>query len=69
MSPSDRLSQLYPQAKGSFFIAYDSQGYGGGILTLLYTGLIVFNKYLKYKYLHFFVENSVCVRQIQIRLN
>jgi hypothetical protein len=38
MSPSDRVAQLYPQAPGSILIAfYDSQGYGGGIVTLLHT--------------------------------
>jgi hypothetical protein len=36
MSSSDRVAQLYPQALGSLFVAfYDSQGYGGGILTRL----------------------------------
>jgi hypothetical protein len=35
ISPSDGVAQLYPQALGSLFVAfYDSQGYGGGILTL-----------------------------------
>jgi hypothetical protein len=39
MSPTDRVSQLYPQALGSLFVAsYDSKGYGGGILTRLHTG-------------------------------
>jgi hypothetical protein len=39
MSPSDKMAQLYPQALGSFFVTfYDSQGYGGGILTRLHTG-------------------------------
>jgi hypothetical protein len=34
MSPRDRVAQLNPQAPGSLFFAfYDSQGYGGGILT------------------------------------
>jgi hypothetical protein len=38
MSPSDRVDQLYPQAPGYLFVAFcDSQGYGGGILTLLHT--------------------------------
>jgi hypothetical protein len=33
------MAQLYPQAPGSIFVAfYDSQGYGGGILTCLHTG-------------------------------
>jgi hypothetical protein len=37
------VTQLYPQAPGSLFIAsYYSQGYGGGILTRLHTGKIVF---------------------------
>jgi hypothetical protein len=40
MCPSDRVAQLYPQAPGSLFVAfYDSQGYGGGILTPLHTGI------------------------------
>jgi hypothetical protein len=37
--PSDTVAQLYPQAPVSLFAAfYDSQGYGGGILTRLHTG-------------------------------
>jgi hypothetical protein len=41
MSPSDRVAQVYPQALGSLSAAfYDSQGYGGGILTNLHTGLV-----------------------------
>jgi hypothetical protein len=40
MFTSDRVAQLYPQAPGSLFVAfYDSQDYGGGILTHLHTGL------------------------------
>jgi hypothetical protein len=39
MSLSDRVAQLHPQAPGNFFVAsYDSQGYGGGILTFLHAG-------------------------------
>jgi hypothetical protein len=39
ISPSDRVAQIYAQAPGYFFVAfYDSQGYGGGILTSLHTG-------------------------------
>jgi hypothetical protein len=38
-APGDRVAHLYPQAPASFFVAfYDSQGYGGGILTHLHTG-------------------------------
>jgi hypothetical protein len=34
------MAQLYPQALGSLFIAsYDSQRYGGGILSRLHTAL------------------------------
>jgi hypothetical protein len=37
MSHSYRMAQLYSQALGSLYIAiYDSQGYGGGILTRLH---------------------------------
>jgi hypothetical protein len=39
VSPWNRVAQLYPRALGSHFVAsYDSQGYGGGILTRLHTG-------------------------------
>jgi hypothetical protein len=39
ISPRNRVSQLYPQALGSLFVAsYDSQGYGGGIQTCLHAG-------------------------------
>jgi hypothetical protein len=33
------MAQLHPLALGSLFVAsYDSQGYGGGIVTRLYPG-------------------------------
>jgi hypothetical protein len=39
ISPRKKVAQLYPQALGSLFVAsYDSQGYGGRILTRLHTG-------------------------------
>jgi hypothetical protein len=39
ISPGNRVAQLYPRALGSLFVAsYDSQGYGGGILTRFHTG-------------------------------
>jgi hypothetical protein len=39
ISPRNNVSQLYPRALGSLFVAsYDSQGCGGGILTRLHTG-------------------------------
>jgi hypothetical protein len=38
ISPRNRVAQLYPRALGSLCVAsYDSQGYGGGILTHLHT--------------------------------
>jgi hypothetical protein len=41
MSPSNRVSQLYPQTLDSLFVAsYDSQGYGGGIRTRLHMALL-----------------------------
>jgi hypothetical protein len=41
MSASDRVAKLHPLAPGFLFVAfYDSQGYGGGILTRLQTGNI-----------------------------
>jgi hypothetical protein len=37
--PRNRVAQLHPQAQGSLYVvSYDSQGYGGGILTHLHTG-------------------------------
>jgi hypothetical protein len=38
--PRNKMAQLYPRALGSFVSSYDSQGYGGGILTRLHTGII-----------------------------
>jgi hypothetical protein len=39
MFPSDMVTQLYPQARGSLFIAFcDEQGCCGGIVTPLHTG-------------------------------
>jgi hypothetical protein len=39
MSPRNRVSQLYPKALCSLFVAsYYSQGYGGGIRPRLHTG-------------------------------
>jgi hypothetical protein len=39
ISPRSRVTQLYPQALGSLFVAYnDSQGYGGGIRSRLHMG-------------------------------
>jgi hypothetical protein len=37
MYASDRVVQLYPQAPASHFVACNSRGYGGGILTRLHT--------------------------------
>jgi hypothetical protein len=40
IAPRNRVAKLYPRALGSLYVAsYDSQGYGGGILTRLHTGL------------------------------
>jgi hypothetical protein len=42
ISPWNRVSQLYPRALGSLIVAsYDSQSYGGGILTRLHTRMFV----------------------------
>jgi hypothetical protein len=47
MSPSDRVAQIYPQAPGSLFVFYDSQVYGGSILTHFHAGIIIqFNSIL-----------------------
>jgi hypothetical protein len=43
ISPRNRVAQLYPRALGSLSVAsYDSQGYGGGILSRLHTGVRTF---------------------------
>jgi hypothetical protein len=36
--PQWQVTQLYPQALGRLFMAYDSQGYSGGIVKCLHTG-------------------------------
>jgi hypothetical protein len=42
ISPWNRVTQLYPQALSSLFVAsYDPQGYGGGIRPRLHTVLII----------------------------
>jgi hypothetical protein len=40
--PRNRVAQLYPRALGSLLVAsYDSQGYGGSILTSLHTDILI----------------------------
>jgi hypothetical protein len=40
------MVQLYPRALGSLSVAsYDSQGYGGGILSRLHTGYTIIYAY------------------------
>jgi hypothetical protein len=40
ISPRNKVAQIYPRALGSLSVAsYDSQGYGGGILSRLHTGM------------------------------
>jgi hypothetical protein len=42
VSSRNRVSQFYPQALGSLFVAsYDSQGYRGSIRTRLHTGCAI----------------------------
>jgi hypothetical protein len=42
ISPRNMVVQLYPRALGSLSVAsYDSQGYGGGILSRLHAGLFL----------------------------
>jgi hypothetical protein len=73
MSPSDRVAQIYPQAPGSLFVAfYDSQGYGGGILTRLHTGtnrgispVSPLREILK-KIIKIFIENNGVPSEIRI---
>jgi hypothetical protein len=39
MLPKEMVAQLYLQGTGSLLVAFhDSQGYGGGILTVLHEG-------------------------------
>jgi hypothetical protein len=66
ISPRNSVSQLYPQALGSFFIAsYDSQGYNGGIRLRLHTGsswLLLFNLGTdqQRKHLQTRVQENIC---------
>jgi hypothetical protein len=42
ISPRNRVTQFYPQALGSLFVAfYDLQDYGGGIRPCLHTGYVI----------------------------
>jgi hypothetical protein len=42
ISPRNRMAHLYSWALGALSVAsYDSQGYGGGILTHLHTGYVI----------------------------
>jgi hypothetical protein len=50
ISLRNRIAQLYPRELGSIFVAsYDSQGYGGGILTPLHTGELETNLAVVYE--------------------
>jgi hypothetical protein len=54
MSPSDMVTQLYPQAPDLIFVTFhDSQGYGGGILTRLHTGNLMRILCSNYETYHF----------------
>jgi hypothetical protein len=58
MFPSDRVDHLYTQALGSLFIAwYDSQGYGGGILTCLHRGFGIIHRQVQGTMQHFHFQN------------
>jgi hypothetical protein len=49
MSPRNRVAQLYPKAPCSLFVAfYESQGYGGGIVTRLHTGRYMSIPWIKF---------------------
>jgi hypothetical protein len=61
MSPSDRVAQLYPQVPGSLFVSfYVSQGYGGGILTRLHTGSILYLVIQYMLYIYYPVYIFIC---------
>jgi hypothetical protein len=63
ISPRNRVAQIYPRALGSLSVtSYDSQGYGGGILTRLHTGLAV------YFLLHNIYKFSSCLTGSTIHL-
>jgi hypothetical protein len=48
--PRTRVAQLYSRALGSLYVvSYDSQGYGVGILTLLYIYISFTNSMVQYK--------------------
>jgi hypothetical protein len=49
--PRNRVAQLYPRALGSLSVAsYDSQGYGGGILSRLHMGFPFMKSVTQYIY-------------------
>jgi hypothetical protein len=61
MSPSERVGQIRPQAQGSRLVSYyDSQGYGGGILTRLHAEYGALSQYLIKKFAPFLL-NTCCV--------
>jgi hypothetical protein len=67
MSPSDMVAQLYSQALGSLSVAiYDSQGYGGGIITRLHTGTVLLYNCLN---LHYLAASVKPIKQIKLTLD
>jgi hypothetical protein len=64
--PRNRVDQLHPLALGSLFVAsYDSQSYGGGILTCLHTGLIRRLKFTLLRWANKFL--GICVIWVELR--
>jgi hypothetical protein len=61
--PRNRVVQLYPWALGSLFVtSYDSQGYGGGILSRFHTGQLEWLQWSKVTVtLRLTVSQSVCL--------
>jgi hypothetical protein len=52
----NRVAKLYLWALGSLFVAsYDSQGYGGGILTSIHTGITHCLKYVTTSYIYVYI--------------
>jgi hypothetical protein len=53
------VAQIYPRALGSLSVAcYDSQGYGGGILSHLHTGY-AYGNLVKHTYIQLYVSMYV----------
>jgi hypothetical protein len=60
------MTQLWPQAPGSLFVAYDSQGYGRGILTRLHTECVQIYPILLGAYFYVFYVTIVGLLSLNV---